>query len=171
MRPIGLVVGFTFILAMITLTDFGQECLMVTLYLGLVGLLPAVMGYALGSWVGSRSLQYWLMTVLVTPPVLLLAWAHMWMSSHLTSLKAEFYEVIETTRPSYAGVEPIAGGDDRIVHLSYGGRLDTIVRRRNDILREHHYLGVGSWEAGSYRSTAMVYIPRFWESKQEVVAP
>ena len=97
-----------------------------------------------------------LIVVLILVLVLLIG--HLGMSIRLRGLKQEFLQVVdETGRPALiygAGLRENRAG------LDYGGKLDRIVRSRNQILNRYHFVGLGTWEASEspWPHLFMVYL-------------
>lgn len=74
---------------------------------------------------------------------------HTLMSLSMWGLKAEFWEVTRQSRGSYAGTIP-SDGEKSTVLLSYDGKLDKIVDRRNLRLHKWGFVGLSRWETGSW---------------------
>jgi hypothetical protein len=96
--------------------------------------------------------------VLALLVLIFFSYKHIDASVHLKSLKKNFSQVARRKEPSYYAT--YSGDDGRGVDLWYGGSLDEIVRKRNDVLRQRHCVIIGKWWVtdSSVSTRAVLYL-------------
>ena len=82
---------------------------------------------------------------------------HTWMTIALIPVKEEFTEACKGPSQEVFLDETLDGGH-RLIGLDYGGALDRIVEKRNQILREHGCICLPGWYATDLFPTKSGYL-------------
>jgi len=89
--------------------------------------------------------------------IVFLAIKHFQIDEELYPIKEEFKKVAETSQ-----AKEVVSDNAETVYLDYDGKIDTIIRKRNDFLKNKPFLMIGSWfvmdrEGYTYKSIYLYF--------------
>lgn len=147
----GLMTVLVFVLAWKLLAvgpmDFLVELLMVAVASSLVGLCLAGLGLVVQIYASPKGHPRWpleTMAVGLSLGILLVAPAHFTESYRLAPIKRQFMAVVTSVQPQVQW----SRSEEEVNRLDYGGKLEDLVRLRNERLKQDRYtMLLGKWWA------------------------
>lgn len=159
--------GFLFILIVLALVFFvtiGREVLQLAIIATAVAITPWLLIYLVKRLIfkqqdhAYRAIKFHYLVILIG---LVLAIPHFWMSHQLSPLSRQFCHECQTGNPELCRTGIETDGRDQVA-ANFGGALDRIVTKRNEVLAKHQFVRWGGWGySTSGYSTRACYIYTF----------